>query len=519
MKRRDLSNERGSGVLLHPTSLPGPFGCGDLGPSAHRFVKQLGRARQRYWQMLPVCPVGAGNAPYSSPSSFAGSPLLVSPEALAKEGLLNLRAWRGRAALPKGRVDYPSTMRAREALLREAYATFREKAARGDRARFETFQRRQSAWLNDHTLFMALKTTNRGASWTDWEKGLRLREPRALVRAREKHAGEIEYHAFVQYQFDRQWRALMEAARPQNVCLVGDLPFYVEHDSSDVWAHRDIFELDQRGRPTAVAGVAPDLFSAEGQLWGNPLFNWNALARSGYSWWVERLERSLNLFDLLRLDHFIAFHRAWAVPARARTARRGAYRPGPGAKLFTALRAKLGGLPFIAEDLGTMVPEVHVLRDQFDLPGMHVLQFSFAGDAEVGSGPFACPRRAVIYTGTHDNNTTLGWFRDRGGRGNTRTPAQIAATRANLLRYLGGGPRGAEIHWDLIRLAFMSAADIAIVPLQDILGLGSSARMNMPGTAQGNWEWRYDEGDLTNGALERLADLTELYGRTSEPHA
>jgi len=518
VKRRDLLNERGSGVLVHLTSLPGPFGCGDLGPSAHRLVKQLGRARQRFWQMLPVCPVGAGNAPYSSPSSFAGSPLLVSPQMLARDGLLNARALQRFGALPARRVNYRATARKREVLLREAYATFRNDAARADRARFETFQRKQGAWLNDHTLFMALKVFNRGASWTDWEEGLRLREPQALSRAREKHAGEIEYHTFVQYQFDRQWRALTDAARAEGVRLVGDLPFYVEHDSSDVWAHRDIFELDRQGRPRAVAGVAPDLFSESGQLWGNPLFNWNALARRGYSWWVKRLERSLDLFDILRLDHFIAFHRAWAVPARARTARRGAYRPGPGAKLFTTLRAKLGGLPFIAEDLGTMVPEVHVLRDQFDLPGMHVLQFSFADDAAL-SKPFTCPRRAVIYTGTHDNNTSLGWFRDRGGRGNTRTPAQMEAARACLLRYLGRGARGAEIHWDLIRLAFMSAANIAIVPLQDVLGLGSSARMNMPGTARGNWEWRYDEGDLTDRALERLAGLTDIYGRTSEPHA
>lgn len=515
--KNGLTSERASGLLLHPTSLPGPFGCGDLGPSAHRFVKQLARARQSYWQMLPVCPVGAGNAPYSSRSSFAGSLLMVSPEALARDGLLNLRRLRELPALPVRRVDYPKTERMREALLREAYAAFRLRASRTDRSRFQTFKQKQRAWLEDHALFMALRRAHEGAPWPRWEKGLRLREPKALARAREAHADEVEFHAFVQHQFDRQWRALREAARAHNVRLIGDLPFYVEHDSADVWAHRNVFELDSRGRARAVAGVAPDLFSAEGQLWGNPLFDWKALARQRYRWWIERLQRSLALFDIVRLDHFIAFHRAWAVPARARTARRGTYRPGPGAKLFTVLRSRLGGLPFIAEDLGTMVPAVHALRDRFSLPGMHVLQFSFSSDGGVDGRPFTCPKRAVMYTGTHDNNTAVGWFRDSGGPPGTRTTAQIARERANLLRYLG--TNGREIHWDLIRLALRNVANTAIVPLQDVLGLGASARMNTPGTVQGNWEWRFQEGQLTDRALRRLAELTKTYGRTSESHA
>jgi len=517
LKRRDLASERGSGILLHLTSLPGPFGCGDLGPSAHRFVKRLKRARQRYWQMLPVCPVGPGNAPYSSPSSFAGSPLMVSPEALAREGLLSLATLRRLAPLPERRVHYTSTARVRESLLREAHATFRGKASARERSRFLAYRERQGSWLDDHALFMALRRAHKGEPWTRWEKGLRLRETKAIAQARRVHEDEIDYHAFVQYQFDRQWRALRKTAQAHHVRLIGDLPFYVEHDSADVWAHPEIFDLDPKGRPRAVAGVAPDHFTAEGQLWGNPLYDWPALAHRGYRWWLDRLERSLDLFDVVRLDHFIAFHRAWAVPAGARTARRGDYRPGPGSKFFSVVRKKLGGLPFIAEDLGTMVPEVHILRDRFELPGMHVLQFSFFADGGVAGQPFTCPRRAVMYTGTHDNNTTVGWFRESGGRGSTRTSHQVAREKANLLRYTG--TRGEEIQWELIRLALMSVANTAIVPLQDVLGLGARARMNMPGTPKGNWEWRYLEDELTDHALDRLAGLTKTYGRTSEPQA
>jgi len=442
---------------------------------------------------------------------------MVSPEALARDGLLSLRKLRKLKPLPAGRVDYRKTARLREALLREAFAAFRHKASRSAHSGFEAFKRKQGAWLEDHSLFMALRRAYEGAPWTRWAKGLRLREPKALTRAREAHADEVEFHHFIQYQFNRQWRALREKARAHDVRLIGDLPFYVEHNSADVWAHREVFELDSQGRARAVAGVAPDLFSAQGQLWGNPLFDWNALARQGYRWWVERLQRSLDLFDIVRLDHFIGFHRAWAVPARAKSARRGAYRPGPGAKLFTVLRSRLGGLPFIAEDLGTMVPEVHALRDRFALPGMHVLQFSFFNDGGLNGQPFTCPRRAVIYTGTHDNNTTVGWFRDSGGPWTTRTPKEIARERANVLRYLGTS--GREIHWDLIRLALRNVANTAIVPLQDVLGLGASARMNTPGTVEGNWEWRYQTGQLTDRALRRLAELTKTYGRTSEPHA
>ena len=512
MTLREMPRVRGSGLLLHPTSLPGPLGSGDLGPAAHRFVEQLGQARQRYWQMLPVCPVGGSNAPYSSPSSFAGSPLLVSPELLAEDGWLDGHALRSRTPLPARRASYAAATRVREWLLRQAYAVFRSKAPRRERARFERYRDAHRAWLEDHALFMALRQAHRGDAWTRWEPALRHRERAALARARTVLAEEIGYHAFVQYQFDRQWRRLAEAARAQRVRLLGDLPFYVERDSADVWANREIFQLDEDGRPSLVAGVAPDYFARTGQLWGNPLYDWPALERRGYRWWIERLERALELFDVVRLDHFIAFHRAWAVHPRARTARRGTYLPGPGARLFTKVRAKLGGLPFVAEDLGTMVPEVAELRDRFELPGMRVLQFSFGGDATDGSRPFAFPERAVVYTGTHDNDTAVGWFRARGGPPGAR--AQAARERRTALRYLGTS--GREIHWDLIRLAFMSVADTAIVPLQDLLGLGSDARMNRPGTAEGNWEWRFARGDLGESVLGRLRDLTETYGRASE---
>ncbi|MEO5761890.1 MAG: 4-alpha-glucanotransferase [Vicinamibacteria bacterium] len=505
--------ERGSGVLAHLTSLPGRYGCGDLGPSAHRFVAQLSRARQTHWQVLPVCPVGAGNAPYSSPSSFAGSPLLVSPDLLARDGLLMPRRLRLSGPLPAGHVSYKAAMRMRDRLLREAYAAFGQ-ADRTEQKHFAHFQSAQGSWLDDHTLFMALRRAYRGKPWTAWPAGLRLREERAMKRACDEHSDEIRYHAFVQYQFNRQWQQLRAAADSKGVHLIGDIPFYVEHDSVDVWSNRAVFELNRSGRKTLVAGVAPDHFAEGGQLWGNPLYNWNVLQSTSYDFWVKRLQRSLDLFGLVRLDHFIAFHRAWVVPAGAKSAKRGRYRAGPGADFFLMLERKLGGLPFIAEDLGIMVPEIEALRDRFQLPGMRVLQFSFGGDPLNGSRPFTCPQNAVVYTGTHDNNTCVGWFREREGAASTRSRAQIAAEKQTLLRYLG--TCGKEIHWDLIRLALMSPANLAIVPLQDVMGLGAAGRMNRPGTKTGNWEWRFQEGELTDAALDRLGELTTTYGRASE---
>ncbi len=514
MTRSDATEARRSGVLLHPTSLPGPFGCGDLGPAARRFVEQLAVARQSYWQMLPVCPLGKANSPYSSPSSFAGSPLLISPESLAEDGLLDANDLRS-PALPARKVHYLEARRLRERLLRRAFENFNRHSSTRDTKRFDAFCHAHRSWLGDHSLFMALKRAHRGGPWLTWEPKLRNRDASALARAREQHRDEIRYHSFVQYQFDRQWQALVKAAQGHGVLLVGDVPFYVEHDSADVWAHREVFDLTSSGRPRRVAGVAPDYFARNGQLWGNPLYDWEALERTGYRWWFERLERSLGLFDLVRLDHFIAFHRYWTVPVRARTARHGSYRPGPGAKFFTRLRIRLGRLPFIAEDLGIMVPEVHALRDQFKLPGMRVLQFSFGGDPRDESRPFACPRRAVVYTGTHDNDTATGWFRDRGTGASSRTPEEAGAERSRVLKYLG--TKGKEFHWDLIRLALMSPANTAIVPLQDVLGLGTPSRMNRPGIAKGNWEWRFSEGDLDRDALLRLGALTETYGRAPEP--
>jgi 4-alpha-glucanotransferase len=434
---------------------------------------------------------------------------------LAEDGWLDARTFSKEPRVSKPRVDFCTVTPQRELQLRAAFAAFREGATGRDSAQLEAFREAQRAWLDDHALYMAEKRAHGGAAWWQWEPALRDREPDALARAHRDQAEEIAYHVFVQFQFDRHWRALVEAAREHEVALIGDVPFYVEHDSADVWARREIFQLDELGQPRLLSGVAPDYFSADGQLWGNPIYDWNALERSEYRWWIERLARALDLFDLVRLDHFIAFHRAWAVPAGSLNARIGEYLPGPGAKLFDALRAKLGGLPFIAEDLGTLVPEVHHLRDRFDLPGMRVLQFCFGGDSADDSRPFAFPRRAVVYTGTHDNDTGLGWFRERGGRPNTRTRAQAARERANVLRY--SGTNGKEIHWDLIRLAFMSAADTAVVPLQDVLGLGSGARMNRPGTAPGNWEWRLRERELGRAAITRLREMTETYGRASAP--
>jgi 4-alpha-glucanotransferase len=502
-------DQRAAGVLLHPTSLPGPAFAGDLGPAAHRFVAWLRAARQRLWQMLPVGPPGFGASPYQVFSAFAGNPLLVSLELLRRDGLLDREA----AAPPRDPrphlADFERATRLRLPLLRRAHERFHRR--RTARAALDDF-RATRPWLADWALFAALKEAHQGAPWTAWAPGLRDRRPGALRAARRDLADAIAFHEFVQLEFERQWAALRARCRAAGVGLVGDLPCFPAHDSADVWAARELFHLDRRGRPTAVAGVPPDYFSAAGQLWGNPLYRWPAIAARGYEFFVTRLGATLGRFDAVRLDHFIGFHRYWAVPAGARTATAGRYHPGPGAALFRRLRAALGPLPLIAEDLGVVTPEVKALRDRLGLPGMRVLQFAFGDDPEADSyKPHNYPRRCVVYTGTHDNDTTVGWFRDRGSGRSTRGRAAIAAERAAALRYLGSD--GREIHWDLIRVALGSVADLAIVPAQDLLGLGSAARMNRPGTASGNWRWRLQPGALDAALAARLARLAEASHR------
>ncbi len=504
-------SRRASGVLLHPTSLPGPHGSGDIGACARRFVDFLAEAGQRWWQMLPAAPPGYGNSPYSAQSAFAGNPLLIDLGALARHGLIDATALeRDAQDLPRERVDFARMQRVRETHLEAAFAASRREA--GPRAGFEAFCERSRGWLDDFALFHALKRAHGDVEWTRWEFEYRTRVPAALERARARFADAIVRVKFEQHLFDEQWRALRAYAHERGVGLIGDVPIFVAHDSADVWRYPELFRLDDNGIPTVIAGVPPDYFSKTGQRWGNPLYRWRRLKRTGYAWWVERMKVTLGRFDAIRLDHFIGFHRYWEIPADEPTAIVGRWMKGPGKDLFRILKAQLGALPLIAEDLGVVTPAVKALRDRFDLPGIRVLQFAFGNDPCAPDFlPHNYPRRCVVYTGTHDNDTTVGWFTEPGGERSTRTQAQVEREREAAMRYLGSD--GRQIHWDMIRMALLSVADLAIFPVQDLLGLGTDARMNTPGTSAGNWEWRVEKDALTHDLAARLRGLTETYGR------
>ena len=499
-------NQRASGVLLHPTSLPGAHGSGDLGPEGHGFVRWLHDAGQRWWQMLPIGPLGYGNSPYSAQSAFAGNPLLIGVDGLVEAGLLPRRAAAEVPQFPQGRVDYPAAAAWRGRMLRTAFTAFRRNPA------YDRFVEENSGWLEDFALFSALKRAHQETAWTDWEIGVRAREPKALAAARERLREELELHRFEQFLFEEQWQSLRRHAASLGVGLIGDMPIYVAHDSAEVWAHPEVFFLDDEGRPTAVAGVPPDYFSATGQRWGNPLYRWDALARDGFRWWVQRFENALHRFDAVRLDHFIGFTRYWEVPANEATAMNGSWKPGPGAALFEAVRAAHGSLPLIAEDLGAVTPEVTALRDRLGLPGIKLLQFAFGTDPQAPTFlPYNYARNSVAYTGTHDNDTTAGWFQEKGSA--QRSAAQSEKERRAVLDYLGSD--GREIHWDMIRGVWTSVANVAIVPMQDLLGLGTEARMNLPGTATGNWEWRLRPGQPDARIAQRLRELTRTSGRSA----
>jgi 4-alpha-glucanotransferase len=502
-----ILSERASGVLLHPTSLPGPHGSGDLGAEAHAFARWLHDAGQRWWQMLPVAPLGHGNSPYSAHSAFAGNPLLVSLHRLVEDGLLPARDLRDVPRFPKGRIDYGAVRAFRERHLRTAFVAFGRHAR--DRAQLEDFCARNAAWLDDFALYTAIKRSRRGKPWTEWEPDLRLRDPAALDRARQMLRADVEEQRFEQFVFDLQWQSLRDECRSLGIGLIGDLPIFVAHDSADVWAHRDLFHLDPQGNPTVVAGVPPDFFSKTGQRWGNPLYEWEAAERTGFAWWLRRFSQTFARFDAVRLDHFIGFARYWEVPASEPTARNGRWRSAPGTKLFEAL----GPAQLIAEDLGEVTDEVTALRDRFGFPGMKLLQFAFGTDPQAATFlPYNYERNSVAYTGTHDNDTTAGWFHECGSA--QRSPEQCAKERENALAYLGVDDGGRDIHWHLIRAIWSSVANLALVPVQDLLGVGSEARMNFPGTVEGNWEWRLQA--LPGPAVrERLRALTQIYGRSA----
>jgi 4-alpha-glucanotransferase len=506
---------RSSGILLHPTSLPGPGGIGDFGPEAHRFLDRIATSGQSIWQVLPMGPTGYGNSPYQSTSAFAGNPLLISPGALHEAGLLSTDAKeRVESAGHAERVDYPRVIPAREKALREAHGLFpREEgeAPKERRARFEDFREQNKHWLDDYALYSAIRESQEGKAWMEWPRELALRERESLAQARRDLADAVRFVEHAQFLFFEQWARLRAQAKDRGIRILGDVPIFVAADSADVWARREIFDLDDSGRPRVVAGVPPDYFSASGQLWGNPLFLWSELGARGFDWWIERMRHALRLADLIRIDHFRGFEAYWEIPASEKTAIGGRWVKGPGRALFDALEAALGELPIVAEDLGEITEEVHALRDALGFPGMRVLQFGFTENArDAMHAPHNFQRRCVAYTGTHDNDTTFGWFHS-GPASSTRTAEEAATERERVLRYVGTD--GSEIHWDLIRLVMMSVAEMVIVPMQDVLGLGSEARMNTPGRDSGNWEWRMKDGSNVDEALKRLSEMTATYGR------
>jgi 4-alpha-glucanotransferase len=490
---------RSAGILLHPTSLPGPYGIGDLGRAAYAWIDALARARQKWWQILPLGPTGYGDSPYQSFSAFAGNPYLISPDGLVQDGLLTQSDLAGVQFAP-GRIEYGPVIQFKVGMLGRAWERFQSAAAPALRSPFEEFGARQAGWLDDFALFMALKDAHGGASWLKWPRDLVRREPGPLGRARRELAAGIGLHKFRQFLFFRQWKAVRDYAHNRGVRLIGDVPIFISADSADVWANPGLFLLDEERAPAVVAGVPPDYFSATGQLWGNPIYNWEALKQSGYGWWVARLRAALEQVDLVRLDHFRGFEAYWEVPAGQPTAQVGRWVKGPGADLFEAVRRALGHLPLIAEDLGVITPEVEALREKLGLPGMRILQFAFGGATEDRFLPHNYERHAVVYTGTHDNDTTNGWYA-------TLSPHE----RHFLHRYL---PRAGESPaWELLRLAWGSVANLAAAPLQDVLNLGTEARMNLPGHASGNWGWRFTVEMLSDAVVDRLGDMTQVYSR------
>lgn len=506
---------RASGILLHPTSLPGRFGIGDLGPAAYEFVNFLEETGQSLWQVLPLGPTGYGDSPYQCFSAFAGNPLLISLELLVKDGLLDEADLAEVPDFPVERIDYGPAIEYKYALLKKAHENFMAGGPEELKEEYLHFVDQASWWLDDYALFRSIKDAHEGHEWTKWDPYLRDRENQALHFFRENHGADIGRHRFMQYLFFKQWLTLARYANTKGIRIIGDLPIFVAHDSADVWANREQYYLDEVGMPTQVAGVPPDYFSEDGQLWGNPLYRWDLMARDGYQWWISRIRAALSMVDIVRLDHFRGFEKYWAVPAEEKTARNGTWEEGPGASLFQAIKKALGTLPIIAEDLGVITPEVKILRDEFGFPGMRILQFAFGTDPQADEfKPYNFAPNSVVYTGTHDNDTTLGWFTTEGAGDSTREAAEVDDERAFVLKYLGTD--GHEIHWDFIRLALASVANTAIVPLQDVLGLGSEARMNIPARQGGNWGWRYRADQLSSEMKTRLAEMTEIYGRNRE---
>jgi 4-alpha-glucanotransferase len=500
-----MSFPRAAGVLLHPTSLPAGGGIGDFGPASYRFVDFLASARQGLWQVLPLGPLGYGNSPYSSTSAFAGNPLLISLERLAEKGWVDAaKIDAAKVDASTGPVEYERVFAQKMPLLFEAARSFLRSASGDARRRYETFCADNAWWLNDFVLFDGLRARHKLESWNHWPQGLAAREAPALEKARAEIADDIQIRSALQFAFYEQWRSLRRYCAERAIRIVGDVAIFVNHDSADVWTHRELFRLNSKLEPEVVAGVPPDFFSKTGQRWGNPLYRWDVMKERGYAWWIQRLRWATQNCDYIRLDHFRGFDQFWEIPAGDETAVNGRWVDGPRDDLFVKVREALGGLPFFAEDLGYITPEVHALRDRLQIPGMAVLQFGFGDEG----AHMYLPHRAagkVIYTGTHDNDTVVGWWRS----------GAAEHERRNAEAYLGRCDDG--VHWSFIRAAHCSPASMSIIPLQDVLGLGSEARMNTPSVYGGNWRWRFDPGQLTDDLAAKLAHLAEMSDRLPQP--
>jgi 4-alpha-glucanotransferase len=497
---------------MHPTSLPGPYGVGDFGPEAYRFVDFLHSAGQKLWQVLPLNPTGYADSPFQCFSASAGNPLLISLEGLAYKGILSKSDLPSVPLSPVESVDYGTVIRFKTPLLQKAATNFFLNASAEERCRFEEFCQANASWLDDFALFMAVKEAHDLVAWTNWPADIAARLPEAMRRWSQKLASAIDAQKFFQFEFFEQWQKLRAYGRECNLRIIGDIPIYVAHDSADVWSNREFFLLDESGNPVKVAGVPPDYFSATGQLWGNPIYNWTLLKQTGYQWWVERMRSALRLYDFVRIDHFRGFEAYWEVPGNETTALNGRWVKGPGRELFSVLRKELGDLPIIAENLGVITHEVEAIRHEFGFPGMAILQFAFGNDPQAPTfKPHNYVRDLVAYTGTHDNDPVAGWWASGGASDSTRTPEDVLKEHAHARAYFGF--KDEPIHWVMIRGIMSSVANTAIAPMQDLLGLGSEARMNLPGVPSGYWKWRMKPGAATGEIAARLKEMVTLYDR------
>ena len=498
-------NKRGAGILLHISSLASPFGIGDMGPQAEAFASFLHRSNQKYWQLLPLNPTeqGQGHSPYSSISSRAGNTLLISPELLAKDNLLDEGELEQYHLPQEGKTNYAEVDRVKSIIFEKAWQNFQGGRGKNLEKSFTEFCEKESYWLDDFALYMLLKQQHACQPWFEWPEEYRVRNKHSIKKLETENGDAINKIKFLQFLFARQWHELKKYCNSHNIQLFGDLPFYVSYDSVDVWSHQDLFSVDKEGKMIGAAGVPPDAFSEDGQLWGMPVFKWDVLKQNGYDWWIERFKKNMELFDILRLDHFRAFADYWEVPANSKTARNGKWIPGPGAHFFSAVRKELGDLPFIAEDLGEINDAVYQLRDEFAFPGMKVLQFAFGeGMPQNPYIPHNYSENFVAYTGTHDNNTIRGWYRQDGSKHHHQ-----------IEQYVGRRLNEDDIHTVMGRLAYSSVADIAILPLQDVLGLDECGRMNTPASGENNWQWRLLPHQITSDAERELKEWTVLYNR------